>query len=45
MNSMEMNMNSTTENIGGMSYLFNNLPLYLPYSLVSIISVFLGIAG
>lgn len=36
---------NTTEDIGGIPYILNYLSIYLPYSILSLIGVIVGLAG
>lgn len=42
---MSVNVSNITENIGGFPYILNYLDIYLPYSLISLIDVIVGISG
>ena len=39
------NVSNTTEDIGGIPYILKYLEIYLPYSLISLIAVIVGITG
>ena len=42
---MSTNISNITEDIGGFPYILKNLGLLLPYSLLSILGIIVGIAG
>ena len=42
---MATNASNITEEIGGFPYILKYLDIYLPYSIISIIAVIIGILG
>lgn len=42
---MSTNVSNLTEDIGGFPYILNYLGIFLPYSLLSIIGIIVGVTG